>query len=372
MNRDRLIGEFLEMVQISSLSLNEGKFADSLVKKLMALGLEVCKDDAGEKSHGDTGNVIGRLPGDPKLPTVMFCAHMDTVTPGINIKPVIRDGVIYSDGSTILGGDDKAGIAAILEALRYVKENDIPHGDIEVVFTIAEEGGMYGAKNLDYSKINPAMAFILDSGGEVGGVIVQAPAQMKIQATIHGKAAHAGVAPELGISAIQVAARAINNMKLLRIDSETTANVGTIKGGTSSNIVCDRVELLFEARSLKREKLQAQIDHMVGCINKAGEDFNTTCELNVYLSYAEVNISPDSEVIKTVERAMNRIGKRMELKATGGGSDTNVFSGNGLNAVTLAIGMTNVHTTSEYIAIQSIVDAAELVAAIIQEVKPLS
>jgi tripeptide aminopeptidase len=195
---DRLINEFIEMVKVSSLSLNEGKFASLLVEKLKALGFEVYIDKAGEAAGGNTGNVLGRLKGTLDTQPVLLCAHMDTVTPGENITPVIRDGVIYSDGTTVLGGDDKAGIAAILEAVRYIRENSIPHGDIEVAFTICEEGGMFGAKNMDYSWFKSRFAFVLDSGGKVGTVIIQAPAQFKTLTTIKGKAAHAGVAPEKG------------------------------------------------------------------------------------------------------------------------------------------------------------------------------
>ena len=174
MNTERLVNEFVEMVKVSSLSLKEGKFASLLAEKLKTMGFEIYIDKAGEHAGGDTGNVLGRLKGTIDSQPVLLCAHMDTVVPGENIKPVIRDGVIYSDGTTILGGDDKAGIAAILEAVRYITENSIPHGDIEVAFTISEEGGMLGAKHLDYSWLRSKLAFVLDSGGAVGSVIVQA------------------------------------------------------------------------------------------------------------------------------------------------------------------------------------------------------
>jgi tripeptide aminopeptidase len=365
MNTERLVKDFMEMVQITSLSLREKNFADYLAKRLEAMGLEVCFDNAGEKCNGSTGNIIAKLKGNTKAPTIMFGAHMDTVVPGENIKPQIRDGAIYSDGTTILGSDDKAGIAAIIEAINYIKENNISHGDIELVFFIAEEGGLFGSKHLDYSKLDSKMAFILDSGGPVGNVIVQGPAQMKIIADFKGKAAHAGVAPEQGINAIQVAARAIDKMKLLRIDEETTANVGVISGGSATNIVADSVNVKFEARSLCNDKLKAQTDHMVDCINKACEEYNASCDLQVQLSYPAFSI----EIALLVTKAIEAIGLTPELKSTGGGSDTNVLNGNGIAAVTLAIGMTNVHTTSEYITIESLEQSAKLVASIIQQVQ---
>lgn len=368
MNKERLVNEFLEMVKINSVTRTEGAFASVLSSKLEQLGFDVYVDGAGEKAGCNTGNIIGKIKGNKDVRPVLFCAHMDTVVPGENIHPVIKDDTIYSDGTTILGADDKAGIAAILEAIRYIKENNIPHGDIEVVFTISEEGGLYGAKNLDYSKIQSELAFVLDSGGEVGGVIIQGPAQNKIFAKITGKAAHAGVAPELGISAIQVAARAIDHMKLLRIDHETTANIGTITGGTSTNIVADSVDMAFELRSLNAEKLKAQMDHMVSCINNACDDYSAKSEINIVYNYPSFTMDRNSEIVKIVESAMEKINIQIAAGPTGGGSDTNIFNGNGLKAVTLAIGMTRVHTTSEYITIKSLVDSARLVAAIIQEI----
>ncbi|HWR62311.1 MAG TPA: M20/M25/M40 family metallo-hydrolase [Clostridia bacterium] len=367
MNTERMINEFVEMVGVSSLSLTEGNFASLLAEKLRAMDFEVYIDKAGELTGGDTGNVLGRLKGTLDKRPLLFCAHMDTVVPGENIKPVIRDDIIYSDGTTILGGDDKAGIAAILEAVRFLKENGIPHGDIEVAFTICEEGGMHGAKNMDYGWLKSKLAFVLDSGGNVGSVVVQAPAQYKLLTTIKGKAAHAGVSPESGISAIQVAARAIEKMKLLRIDEDTTANIGKISGGSATNIVCDRVEITMEARSLVRDKVEAQARHMLECIETACSEYGAEHETTRYLNYAEINLQKDAEVVKLAEAAIRRIGLEPSLKSTGGGSDTNVMSGKGLQAVTLGIGMSNVHTTSEYIAISDIEKTAELVAAIIQE-----
>lgn len=369
MNKERLINEFMEMVKINSITRNEGNFAKVLIPKLEALGFEVYVDQAGHKIGGNTGNVIGTLKGTKNVPAVLFGAHMDTVVPGENINPIIREGYIYSDGTTILGGDDKAGIAAILEAVRHIQENNIAHGDIEVAFTIAEEGGLNGAKNLDCSKLASKMGFILDGGGNIGEFAIQGPAQKKLNAKIIGKAAHAGVAPELGINAIQVAARAINNMKLLRIDNETTANIGIIKGGTATNIVCDSVDLTFEARSLKAEKLDAQINHMVDCINKACEDFSASCEIKIENNYPAFSIEKDSELIKLLDIAAQKIGRKIEGKSTGGGADTNIFNGNGLPSITLGIGMEKVHTTSERISIEDLVGAAELVASIIKEIK---
>lgn len=371
MNQERLINQFLDFVKISSPSGKEGKFAEVLKKEMEDMGFDVKVDkEAGIKANSDTGNLIGYLKGSKKdASPIMFCAHMDTVTPCENIEAIIgEDGVIRSKGDTILSGDDKAGIVAILEGIRYLQENNIPHGDIELVFTIFEEGGLFGAKYLDYSLIKSKIAFILDSGGPVGGVVVQGPAQTQIHAKFYGKAAHAGLNPEDGISAIQVASRAIDKMNLLRIDEETTANVGTIKGGSATNIVADYAEVEFETRSLDQNKLEKQIKHMVETIKVASEHFGAKVDIQVNENYNSFKLELDSPVLEIIEKAMKKINLVYDPMSTGGGSDTNIFNGNGINAATLAIGMYNAHSIDEYISVEDIVKSAELVAAIAESV----
>lgn len=368
MNNDRLISQFLDYVKISSPSYKEGNFAHVLRKDLEEIGFEVMIDDAGEKSGSNTGNLIGYLRGNKDVEPIMFCAHMDTVTPCDNIEPIIEDGVIKSSGNTILSADDKAGIVAILEGIRHIEENNIPHGDIEVVFTICEEVGLYGSKYLDYSRIKSKMLFVLDASGEIGGVNVQGPAQAQIHAKFHGKAAHAGLNPEKGINAIQVASRAIDSMNLLRIDEETTANVGIIKGGLATNIVADYVEVEFEARSLNEEKLNKQVKHMVYTLSKAAKDFDAKVDISVENSYPTFKLDKDEPILKIIEKAMNQVDIPYIPKPTGGGSDTNIFNGKGLKAATLGIGMFNAHSVDEYIAVNDIIKTAELVAAIIENI----
>lgn len=370
MNKDRLVSQFLDFVKIPSPSGKEGNFAKVLKDEMEKIGFEVIVDrEAGIKAGSDAGNLIGYLKGTKDVEPIMFCAHMDTVTPCENIEPIIgEDALIRSKGNTILSGDDKGGVVAILEGIRHLKENNIPHGDIEVVFTIYEEGGLFGAKYLDYSKVKSKMAFVLDSGGPVGGVIVQGPAQSQIHAKFHGKAAHAGLSPEKGISAIQVASRAIDRMTLLRIDEETTANIGIIKGGAATNIVADYTELEFEARSLNEAKLDKQVKHMVDTIEKAATDFGSTVDLDVNLNYPSFKLDLDEPILRIIEEAMGKIDIKYDPTSTGGGSDTNIFNGNGVKAATLAIGMYNAHSVDEYIAIADLVKSAELVASIAETV----
>ncbi|MCC0647119.1 M20/M25/M40 family metallo-hydrolase [Clostridioides sp. ZZV15-6598] len=368
-NEQRILNEFLELIQIDSLSLKEGNVAKVLVEKLEEIGCSVVVDNAGEKANGETGNIIATLKGNKEGKKILFSSHMDTVTPGIGVKPIVDEvnGIIKSDGTTILGSDDKAGIAAILEGLRQVKENNIEHTDIQVIFSICEECGLVGAKNLDYAKIDSKYAFVLDSGGSPGEIIVKAPAQDVINVKILGKTAHAGLEPEAGISAIMVAARAIDNMNLLRIDEETTANIGIINGGTATNIVTGEINIVAEARSLKEDKLDVQTKHMVETFEKAAKDFGAKIEIDVNRAYTPIDVNEDSEIIQLAKKAFSNLGIEGHTESTGGGSDTNILSKNGIEAITLGIGMKNAHTLDEHIAIKDLYDSAKMVIEIIKE-----
>ena len=365
-NEKRLLERFLNYIQIDSPTKFEREFADYIMKEMEEIGLEVYMDDAGEKVGSNSGNVIGKLKGNTEGETILFSAHMDTVSPGKGIKPVIKDGIIYSDGTTILGGDDKAGIAATLEAIETIIEKDVPHGDIEVVFSIFEEGGLFGAKNLEYDKLNAKTGFVLDSGAEPGYIVVQGPAQNKINAKFIGKEAHAGVAPEHGISAIQIAAEAISNMKLLRIDEETTANIGHISGGEATNIVTKEVEFRAEARSLSNEKLKMQTDHMVKCCEDAAEKFGGRVEMDVDNAYGAFKVDEDAEIVQMVKKACANLGLESNTMKSGGGSDTNILNDNGITAVNLAVGMRAVHTLEEHLYIKDLENTAKLVLEIVK------
>lgn len=366
-SRDRVVEEFIKYVKISSPTKKEGEFAQFIKGELEKLGLDVHIDDAGEKVGSDTGNVIAKLSGTTAGEPILFSCHMDTVSPGVDIKPIIKDDVIYSDGTTVLGGDNKAGIAAILEALKVIKENNIPHGPVEISFSIFEEGGLHGAKNLDYSKFEAKKAFILDSGGDPGQIIVKGPAQDKINVKVIGRPAHAGVAPEEGISAIMVAARAIDKMKLLRIDEETTANIGVISGGSVTNIVTPEVTIQAEARSLDNDKLDTQSKHMAKCFEEAAAEYGATVEVEIQRMYSAFSIDPEDEIVKIVEKACGNIGVKAFTAPSGGGSDTNVFNGNGIKAINLGIGERKPHTLEEHLYIKDLVKTSELVMEIIKQ-----
>ncbi len=368
-NRDRLVNEFLELVSIDSITKKERRMADRLKEKLGAMGFEVYEDDAGKSIGGDAGNIICTIKGTKQVPAVMFTAHMDTVEPGIGKKPTVEGDIIRSDGTTVLGGDDVSGIVCILEAVRTIKDNGLGHGDIQIVFTIAEEGGLYGAKGLDYSRIYAKYGFVMDSNGPIGTVAVKAPSQDKISITVEGRASHAGLTPEKGISAIEIAACAIARMKLGRIDRETTANIGVINGGRETNIVCDRVEIKAEARSRDLKKLEAQTAHMRECFEKAAAEFGGRVDFNTDRMYPSFNICENAPIMAILRKAAENAGIVLLPEETGGGSDTNIFNGNGIESVDISTGMEKVHSTAECISIDNMVRAAEFVLSIINSVE---
>ena len=357
-DESRVLDLFLQLVRIDSPSGHEAEVAERLETELRALGCEARRDE--------TGNVIGRRPGRGALagrPPMLLSAHMDTVQPGIGVQPVVENGVVRTSGTTILGADDKAGLAAILEALRVTQETDCR--PVEVAFSVQEETGLSGSKGMDTSAFEARQAVVLDSNNAVGSIVNQAPAADKLRAVVHGKAAHAGVSPELGVSAIHAVSKALAKMSLGRIDPETTANVGTINGGTADNIIPDRVELVGGARSRSEAKLNAQIAHMKGLLEREAAAMGARAEVEVERSYGAIDVAPDSALIKELEAAIRRVGLEPQLLPTGGGSDANIFNDRGIEAVNLGVGYRDMHSTQETMAVADLVKVTEIVVEVL-------
>ncbi len=363
-NKNRLIKNFMEYVQIDSETKNEKAVAERIIKDLKDLGFDVYTDKAGEKLNSNGNNVYCFIPGTNESEAMLFSAHMDTVTPGKGIVPYIDGEYIKSKGDTILGGDDKSGITAIMEALRTIKENNLPHRPIEIVFTICEEGGVNGVKEVEFSKLTAKKGIVLDSGGSPSHIITEAPGQATIYANIIGKPSHAGVSPENGISAIMVASDAVTNMKLLRIDSETTANIGTFKAVGATNIVSPMVEIVAEARSRSTEKLKDQTDHMVNCLQEACDKYGAKLEYNIKYFYYSYILDHDDEHIKSIESVCEKLGLEVKKVPSGGGSDANIFNQNGIKAVVIGTGMELAHTTDEQLNINDFINASKVVLGI--------
>lgn len=368
-NKERVLNEFLEMIQIRCSTLQEREIADLLKGRLAALGMEVTEDNVGEKLGGTAGNVYGYLHGTVQgAPRVLLSAHMDCVEPCSCIKPVIENGIIKSSGDTILGSDDKAGIVPILEALRVLKEQNLPHGDVQVVFTVAEEGGVNGSKNMDPSLLKADLGFVLDSSGAPGKIITMAPGQNKIKVVVHGKTAHAGLAPEEGINAIVLAGKALAEIKEGRIDEETTANVGIIKGGQATNIVPDRVEITCEARSRNTAKMEAQTKLMCETFEKIVTANGGKVDITVSKAYDPYVHAEDAPVLAVVKEAAESLGLVPKFEGTGGGSDANFFNSYGVPSAVLGVGMSKVHTNEEFIKEQDLFKMSEFMVTILSKV----
>ncbi|WNS74147.1 tripeptidase T [Bacillus sp. DTU_2020_1000418_1_SI_GHA_SEK_038] len=368
-NQERLLNEFLELVQIDSETKYEAKIAKVLKQKFSDLGVEVFEDDTIAQTGHGAGNLICTLPGTKEgVDIIYFTSHMDTVVPAKGVKPSIKDGYVVTDGTTILGADDKTGLAVMLEVIKILKEQSIPHGTIQFIITVGEESGLVGAKALDSSLLKAKYGYALDSDGKVGNIIVAAPTQAKVNATIHGKTAHAGVAPEKGVSAITIAAKAISRMPLGRIDEETTANIGRFEGGTQTNIVCDRVDIFAEARSLVNEKMEEQVRKMKEAFESAAEEMGGKANVEIKVMYPGFKFSEGDHVVEVARKAAAKIGRSCELLKSGGGSDANVIAGFGIPTVNLAVGYEEIHTTNERMPIEELYKLAEMVIAIVEEV----
>lgn len=362
-----IVDEFLELVKIRVGSRRERLIHDVVAAKLKALGFSTEEDDAGEKIGGDAGNLIALLPGDPAIPPLMFSAHLDRVENHGQIQPKIEKDTIRSDGTSILAADDVSGICAIIDGVRRIQAEKLPHGDIEIVFSVAEEIGLLGARHLDYSKIRSKRAYVIDTGGPLGTVINQCPSQYVMTVIIEGQSAHAGIEPEKGINAITVAAAAINRLRQGRLTPHSTSNVGLISGGTATNIVCDRVEIKAEARSTVPVELEDYLKEFEKAFQDAAREFGAKLSIESSLEYSTFKVDENDDTIRLAERAINNIGLKMNLQAGGGGMDGNHFNQHGIKSVGLSPGYQNVHTPQETQPVESLVNCGRLVAEIIRE-----
>ncbi|MDY0289015.1 MAG: M20/M25/M40 family metallo-hydrolase [Sphaerochaeta sp.] len=338
---ERLVSLFLSLVAIDSPSGKEEHLRSHILSILQRLGISYQQDSFG--------NVLAFV-NCKENPPLTFACHLDTVPNAVGVKAMITDGVIRSDGTTALGADDKIAVAL---ALLLAEEKHL-YGPFGLLFTVREEEGLLGAKHLgQYLLDQLSQVFVFDTGRPVGTAIIRAPSKLDIHLTFIGKAAHAGVSPELGISAISIAAKAINAMKLLRLDEMTTANIGSIHGGTSTNVVCDRVEVHMEVRSLEQERSLKQLEDIRCCCTEACTEIGGQFKLDSEVSYEGYRIE-DSEALIRFEAACVQLNLKMNAIPTGGGSDVNILRGKGLDALLLGCGYEKAHSTEERIAIQEI------------------
>ena len=373
-SKERMTQHLMDLIRIDSPSKMEKNVALKLEDQMKELGAECIFDNVGNKIDGNVGNLIVKVKGNTVAPTFFLSSHMDTVAPGLGIQPRIDDGIMRSDGTTILGGDDKSGVSIIVEVIRTLKEQNIPHGDIEVAFTICEEIGLLGAKYIDISLFKSKYGIVLDSSTPKK-LVLKCPTSDVAVFKIHGLEAHAGLCPENGINSIKIVSEAISNMKIGRIDHETTSNIGVITGGVATNIIPNFVMVKGEARSHNNEKLDKEIEHMCKCFNDAaekysvnleGETIKPTVEIEVERVYEKMDVSSEAYITRMVDTAVKNLGHEIEHQTSGGGCDANYFNNMGIECVNLGTGMYELHTVNEYVIMDEFYRSADIVLETIQ------
>lgn len=362
----RVLDTFLDLVRISSPSGRERGVAEYCAEVLSAAGCAVHFDDTRAQTGSDTGNVIALLAGTAPGTCIALSAHMDCVDPCEGVEPVISDGIVRSAGDTVLGGDDKVGVAAIVEAIRRMAESGEPHAEVRVLLTVGEEQGLTGAKALSREDAAADVCLVLDADGPIGGIVTSAPTHYTFEARFMGKAAHAGVEPENGVSAIAMAADAISRMRLGRLDERTTANIGTIQGGSATNVVAPTCAVTGECRSLDRGRVEQVRAEMDAAMREAAAAPGGTAEVSWTLAYEGFDVPATSSEIMLTESACTDIGVTPRRFATGGGSDGNVIAALGTPTLVLATGMTKVHTTDEQVAIADLECLSDLLVAVLR------
>ncbi len=373
-DRERLAETFTMLCETDSPSRREGRIAEKLQEIFTGFGPEqAMEDDSAPVTGSECGNLLFRFAGTSGEPLFFNC-HMDTVQPGVGVRVRRRGDIFTSAGDTVLGSDDKSGIAALIEAMRVIRENNIRHVPVEFIFTTCEEIGLLGAKALDPALVRARQGYALDSSG-FGRVIIGAPASNRIVFTVRGVAAHAGLHPEWGINAISLAARAISRCPSGRIDPESTVNLGTIHGGAASNIVPEEVVIEGEIRSHSQQRLDELTRRLVDIFKKTVADWHDPTgqargrpglEADVQLDFPLMRLSCQDAVVRRVQRAAAAMGMELRFEIAGGGSDANIFNGHGLQTAIIATGMRHVHSTDEEVSLTDMVELTRLLISLLR------
>lgn len=353
---NRLLETFLALARLPSPPGDERAVADAVLTELSAAGLDADEDGAGPGIGSNAGNILARLPGARAGGTpLLLCAHLDTVPPDGPLEPVVgEDGIVRNAGGTILGADNKASVAVMLEAARRILEEGRPHAGVELLFTPKEEVGLLGAEAFDHTRLDARIGYVYDQASPIGEIILGAPSQKTVLARFHGRASHAGMYPEEGRSAIAAAARAVADLRLGRIDDETSANVGVIHGGTARNIVPEWCSFEAEARSHDEAKLAGLVQEILDACAFAASVSDCTVELEVHDTYHGYRFRADAPAVRLAADALRRAGFEPRTGLTGGAADANVFNLRGLPCLNLSNGMTAIHTPDEHIAVDDL------------------
>jgi tripeptide aminopeptidase len=364
-----LLALFTDLCAIPSPPGEERRVADRVLAELRAHGLDTLEDDTGPAVGSSAGNLLTRIPppnGAAGAP-IFLCAHLDTVPPTGPIEPVVGDDrIVRNAGGTILGADNKAAVAVMLEAARRIVDERLTHAGVELLFTTKEEVGLRGAFAFDHSRLEARVGYVYDMAAPIGDVILGAPSARALEMRFRGRAAHAGMYPEEGRSAIAAAARAVADLRLGRIDDETTANVGVIRGGSARNVVPATCSFDAEARSHDERKLADLVGEMIETAAFAASLSGCTVETEVEESYRGYRFRPDDLAMRIAAAGLARAGYDMRLGLTGGGADANVFNARGLQCVNLANGMAAIHTPDEHIAVDDLEGMVEVTLGLVE------
>ena len=375
LERRYLSGTFAELCRIHSPSRSERACAERVIAELRAIGVHAQEDDAAAAVGSDCGNLLARIPaagpdGDAAdaAPGVLLCAHLDTVPPQAPIEPVLEDGYWQNANPGILGADNKAAIAVLLALARHICRQGTGV-DVELLFTVGEEIALAGASALDMSPLRSEVGYVFDHPSPIGEVIVASPSHFRIDASFAGKAAHAGISPERGRSAIVAAARAIASMELGRVDDETTANVGTIAGGSAMNVVPERCELVAEVRSLRDERAEEMVAAVVARLHDAANLPECECDVDVSVArtFAGYRLPASARAVRAAERALLACGHEPTRVTSGGASDANVLVARGLQTVNLANATERNHEPGERVSVRALEDMLEVALALLDE-----
>ena len=368
MDPQRLLSTFMDLVRIDSPSKHEAAVAQYCAKALSEAGCEVTFDNGGLKAGSDTGNLYAVLPGTAGG-SVIFTAHMDCVQPCEGVEPVITDGVIHTDGTTVLGGDDKVGVAAIIEALRCLHAQSEPHATVKVIFTVQEEVGCCGAKALDVGSFEPGEpCFVFDMDGNPGGVTVGAPYHYTFEARFIGKASHAGCAPEQGIHAVVAACKAVALMRergcIGAVGSNAAANVGSVTGGGANNVIADSCRVTGECRAVDRDLCEANKELMMRCLEDGAASEGAKVEQSWELEYDGFLLADDDSTVLLAKQAAQMCNLPFWTEVSAGGSDANIFTSLGVAPCVVATGMTGFHSVSESLKVKDLEDSARMACAL--------
>ena len=360
-NKERVIENFKAMVALDSPSLDERLVCEHIKSYLAGLGITAVEDNAGEKINGTTGNLYAYIDGDVDAAPLLFAAHMDTVEPSHGKQAIVHeDGTITSDGTTVLGSDDLAGVVAILEGLTQIKENNLSHRPLEVIISVCEESHCGGITFFDYSKLQAKQAYVFDMDGDVGSAASSAPTILTYKVQFHGKAAHAGFDAASGVHAIKAAAKAVTQIPCGNIDKGVTANVGIISGGKATNVVPDLCTITGEIRSFDDAKVQEKLDQVVAICKACAEELGGSIDYSSEVAVKAFNTPDDTEVVQRFKACCREMGYAGETYPTFGGSDNNVLAEHGVDGIVVATAMNNCHAVNEFTSVKGLTDAAEL------------